>query len=453
MPELSGAPEKRYIWDEVTDSLALVGASKKEDEAIKGNESHFQSSRISKLYCPHGYLILNFYEALNPSQKMIFRKDYLRKVPPNEANVVILQDIKDLVLYLVTSPLTVQFINFFHLPIIDRFIRGLILYFQYYVDVWEEITEKRVATTKKAPNPLAGGGRLRRAEEMRTLRCVIGREYCEILLGHENGGCYHHMMASRKSGPTQTQSQGEKDLRIFEYLISLAHRIVWIALQRKYYNLIEVELHRLLRTDAFNTADRRSGGIANRFMLDDELRILQGPKMATGKKLLRNSPLPRQIVAQECDYRVLSLGIIKSADPRIIYLENALLAPEEKLAELGIKVGILGRSRDDFDIMLVSSDSEESIEEAEDEKDKWEKRKSSLTERILRSMQPDRSGTKMPGYGSEFEVADEFPTENIDWRCRGHNEDRERAREKWIAREMKQIVKYTDTISIVTTLD
>lgn len=151
---------------------------------------------------------------------------------------MILQDIKDLVLFLATSPMTVQFINFFHLPTVDRFLRALILYFQYYVDVWEEITEKRAATTKKAPNPLAGGGRLRRAEEMRILRCVVGREYCELLLGNDHGATYHHMMASRKSGATQTESQSEKDLRMFEHLIALGHRVVWIALQRKYYNLI-----------------------------------------------------------------------------------------------------------------------------------------------------------------------------------------------------------------------
>lgn len=167
-----------------------------------------------------------------------FRKRYLRKVSPSEPDVIILQDVKDLVLYLVTNPTTLQFINFFHLPLIDRFLRALIIYFQYYVDIWEEIAQKRAATVKKAPNPMAGGGRLRRAEEMRILRCVLGREYSELVVGSEETARYHHMMAGRKSGATVTQSQGEKDLRIFEVLIGMAHRVVWIALQRKYYNLI-----------------------------------------------------------------------------------------------------------------------------------------------------------------------------------------------------------------------
>lgn len=96
--------------------------------------------------------------------------------------------------------------------------------------------QERAATMKKAPNPLARGHRSRYAEELRALRCVLGREYADLILGCQSGPEYHHMMAGRKR--TITQSQGEKDLRIFEALISMAHRVVWIALQRKHYNLI-----------------------------------------------------------------------------------------------------------------------------------------------------------------------------------------------------------------------
>ena len=71
-------------------------------------------------------------------------------------------------------------------------------------------------------------------------------------------------------------------------------------------------MHRLFRTDAYNIADRRSDGMINRDMLENEIRILQGPKMPLRRKLLRNSPLPYQIVNDECDYRVLSLGRLNS---------------------------------------------------------------------------------------------------------------------------------------------
>lgn len=91
---------------------------------------------------------------------------------------------------------------------------------------------------KKAPNPLARGHRSLYAEEMRILRYILGREYIDLIAGCQSGSQYHHMMIGRKQLSAVIQSQGERDLRIFEVLISVAHRVIWIALQRKYYNLI-----------------------------------------------------------------------------------------------------------------------------------------------------------------------------------------------------------------------
>lgn len=49
----------------------------------------------------------------------------------------------------------------------------------------------------------------------------------------------------------------------------------------------------------------------------------------------------------------------KSKDPRIQYLDNAISAKEKDLRALGVKVGILGELRTDFDILLVRSGSED----------------------------------------------------------------------------------------------
>jgi hypothetical protein len=178
---------------------------------------------------------------------MKFRKHYQRKVKAQEADVIILQDIKDLVLFLLITPVSPQFINFLHLPIVDRFLRALILYFQHYIEIWERLMEERAATMKKAPNPLARGHRSQYAEDMQTLRCVLGREYVDLVLGCQDGPQYHHMMTTKKQTSIM-QSQGEKDLRMFEALISVAHRVVWIALQRKHFTLIGKNNGQLIAT-------------------------------------------------------------------------------------------------------------------------------------------------------------------------------------------------------------
>ncbi|KAL6432497.1 hypothetical protein ACFW04_006821 [Cataglyphis niger] len=385
---------------------------------------------------------------LNDSEKIRFRKHYLRKVAPSEPDVIILQDIKDLVLFLLLTPVSPQFIRFFHLAIVDRFLRALIIYFQHYVEIWEGLMQERAATMKKAPNPLARGHRSRYAEELRSLRCVLGREYADLILGCQSGPQYHHMMAGRKR--TITQSQGEKDLRIFEAFISTAHRVVWIALQRKHYNLIELELHRLLRTEAYNTAQRQSGSRLIQDMLEDDIRILHGShKIALKSRLLRNSPLPYELMYTDCDYRLLTLGILDidvRDDPQIDYLKHALLIEEEMLSLMNVKVGILGHNRSDYDIMLMPY--EEEIEPIEIDKKILEKRKIvSMVELAEQIPRIERVSLR--------ESLEELPMKELKISTKKYDKIRQIAQKKWILREIKRRERRMtiDTYSIVTTID
>lgn len=77
-----------------------------------------------------------------------------------------------------------------------------------------------------------------------------------------------------------------------------------------------------------------------------------------------------------------------SKDPRIVYLQTALLADEDKLAESGVKVGILGLSREDFDAMLVPMS--EGDEQGSKDSD-GEKRHSSVLGKLHRKMVRDKS--------------------------------------------------------------
>lgn len=73
----------------------------------------------------------------------------------------------------------------------------------------------------------------------------------------------------------------------------------------------ELELHRLLRTEAYNTAQRQSGSRLIQDMLKDDIRILHGLQTTLKtRKLLRNSPLPHELMYADCDYHLLSLGDI-----------------------------------------------------------------------------------------------------------------------------------------------
>lgn len=63
-------------------------------------------------------------------------------------------------------------------------------------------------------------------------------------------------------------------------------------------------------------------------------------------------------------------------DERILYLRNALMSKEDELHEWGIKVGILGENRDNYDLMLIPLEEEKGSEVQVSDKGTFELRKS-----------------------------------------------------------------------------
>ncbi|XP_035723900.1 uncharacterized protein LOC118442433 [Vespa mandarinia] len=441
--------QNRFIWDEVSEGLILPRVQKIDDEQIKRRTIQFEVIDPSEIYCPHNYLILNFHETLNPSQKIKFRKYYLRKVAPNEPDVIILQDIKDLVMFLLISPVSVKFINFFHLPVVDNFLRALIIYFQYYIEIWEKLMEERVATLKKAPNPLAGGHRIKYADELHILRCMLSKEYADLIVGCQDTIHYHHIISGKKRS-SMTQSQGEKDLRIFEVLIHISHRVVWIALHRKHFHLIESELHRLLRTEVYN----KKSGYTIKDMLESDIFVLHGPQIQSKRKLLKYSPLIEELIYSKCNFQVLSLGMIDvdTCDPRIAYLHNALLIEEEMLPKLGIKIGILGQERSNYDLMLMLLDSENSnhVENTSKTEKSYDK-KNNITNNLTQN-NPDcnQNIMRMPSFELQPALTEVFEVKKNDKSTRKYSKFREDARKKWIIRQIESHSKQLDTYSIMT---
>ena len=198
---------------------------------------NFSRSRIDDRGKPFNYLSSPHYTLATSQSK--FRKYYQRKLSSNGTNdVVLLQDVKDLVFFLLASPLNLEIIGFLHLGLVDRFMRALIIYLQHYLVTWQELGAKRAATAKRAANPLAGGARVERAEEMRALRLLLAREYADLLKGCEKEAKrYHHAGAGEM---THAQSRPEKDIRMFEGVIQFAHRVAWITLERKHKELMGI---------------------------------------------------------------------------------------------------------------------------------------------------------------------------------------------------------------------
>ncbi|XP_051159509.1 uncharacterized protein LOC127280515 isoform X2 [Leptopilina boulardi] len=429
---------KYFVWNEVTEGISLAGTSKLEEDQKKNRGKLKLSQKEIDIFCPHSYLVFNFQEALSTNQEIKFRKHFMRKSKSKENDIIYLQDVKNLVLYLTTNRISVQFINFFHLPIADCFLRALIIYFQYYLETWEEMMTTRNAIEKKIENPLAHGEQLKRANDLNCLRLILASEYSNLLIGSNYGEYYHHMMIDKKSF---IQSQHEKDLRIFETLLAISHQVIWIALQRKFYNLIEIELHRLFRNDSYNIAERKNPELMKNIK-DNERVELHGPKMRKRRKLLRNSSLPYQLLNSECDFRLLALDSLTSKDPRVIFFQNALHLEEDKLGELGIKVGILGMPRSNFDHLLLPISEPIKNEDEDLSQDQFFPWKINL----------EKSFEEIPNARPDFELNLKLEKKSKFYTSKKYNKSRKEERKKWIDRAIILATrKQKDIISTTTT--
>lgn len=74
-------------------------------------------------------------------------------------------------------------------------------------------------------------------------------------------------------------------------------------------NLLENEMNRLLRTEIFNFVSRRRARGVDSHSSSSENRVLRGPSNVEEKKLLHRSPIVKELILGEPDYRMLIIGI------------------------------------------------------------------------------------------------------------------------------------------------
>ncbi|XP_075223980.1 protein phosphatase 1 regulatory subunit 36-like [Lycorma delicatula] len=179
------------------------------------------------------HLKLKFLEVLDYYEQIQFRRHFMRKSKLYEKDVVILQDIKDVVFYLLLTPVPFKFIRFFHTAEVDNFLRGLILYFQYFLEIWDDV-QYRCQNVKKLKHPVGIEREMVVTQNLSQLRCIVARDYFLILLGAGSCKRFHHL--SNK----QNKSMGDRDFRLLENLFFFSIRVVWIALMRNNMSIIEV---------------------------------------------------------------------------------------------------------------------------------------------------------------------------------------------------------------------
>lgn len=170
-------------------------------------------------------------------EEMTFIRKFQRFSKSRDSDVIILQDIKDLVLFLASfDRLPKNFIDFFHANTTDEFLSDLIIYFAYFLKLWEFLLIGRdEASCESKQNPRnADTERIESllSEYLSQYRLMLARDYSKLLLGENDSSPFHHMKNKMNT------SYSEKDRNLFETLLSFSIEIVWIAMHRKKYKII-----------------------------------------------------------------------------------------------------------------------------------------------------------------------------------------------------------------------
>ncbi|XP_013134589.1 PREDICTED: uncharacterized protein LOC106100312 [Papilio polytes] len=328
-----------WVWDDSTQALIFI--------------SDLPPKPIETIQIPTKALTgaVEFRDDVDLIEQIRFRRRYQRKLKPGQPDVITLQDVKDIALF--TAPvnlLSPMLINMLHLPTTERFIRALIMYSQYYLQIADEMARRMLELEAKVRTPYCDMLENEFRDNLSDLRVLVGKEYSTMLIGGGDTRKFHHMGPQKKR-----KSLSDKDAHLFETLLRMTVQIVWLALGRKAFNQIELEINRIFKSETFNTVEHTLHTDYVAKMMNEEREALLGICLRRDKKLNTRSPLMNEVFChRDIDFRLLSLGVVKynQYSPRTLYMKRAVAGPEESLAEFGIVLGILGLPRSIFDTML-----------------------------------------------------------------------------------------------------
>ncbi|XP_067627613.1 protein phosphatase 1 regulatory subunit 36-like [Eurosta solidaginis] len=290
----------------------------------------------------------NFRKTLNQLEELIFRQEFQRSDLTHDADVIVVQDIKNLVLFLAPSDIiTKDFINFLHTFTVDRFLRALIIYFEYYLKMVEFVLIRRDEISgEKAQIQSEDTNEIKRiySAQLTQHRLLLAREYSVIIMGENEMKPYYHIT------PIVNISNSIKDKRFHEAFLAFSTQVVWIAMHRRAFDYIDSEMNRLFRSEHFKL--KRYAHIN---FTAAEANMLYGKNYRRVNYRAQNSPLIQELdhVASE-NLPMLWIGERKyrGTDLRIHQMELEYIVPDSQLALIDVCHGILGHPKKIYNTAL-----------------------------------------------------------------------------------------------------
>lgn len=282
-----------------------------------------------------------FKRSITPAEELLFETQFRRGSCSRDGDVVTIQDIKDVVLFLAKPKrLTATFIDFFHTETVDTFLNDLVIYFEYYLQLLEFMVIRRDEMRGpewKLRSTDSDCVEYMLSEYMTQYRILLGRSYSRIILGQGDVRTFHHMANGMH------QSYSGKDQLFTELFFACCKQFVWIAHHRRVQNEIDYEFDRLFRSEYFQLD--RNGTKFCRSLAAHERRLLYGRADVKMQVFRQQSPLILELMRMRTQHlEVLWLADHKyeGHDLRMQQLEYEYTLPDAQLFLANVQHGILG---------------------------------------------------------------------------------------------------------------
>ncbi|XP_037725284.1 protein phosphatase 1 regulatory subunit 36 [Drosophila subpulchrella] len=286
-----------------------------------------------------------FLRTIDQEEELIFRQAYVRDSSTYDFDTLVINDVRDLVLFLMPSEfLTYRFVEFMHRPAVHRLIHALIIYFEYFLRMVEFVLIRR--------DELADQIQSDQTIEMKKIfsiylsqyRLLVARNYSVILKGEGDMANYYHLKEIVNISDTS------RDRIFHEQFLAVTTQIVWICMHRRAYNVIEMEMNRLFRSDHFVMTRPEYLSFT-----PAERSLLYGRNNKIVNYRTQVSPLIQELehVAEE-DMPILWIGERKyrGTDVRIAEMELEYIVPGPQLRMIDVAHGILGHPKDLYNTIL-----------------------------------------------------------------------------------------------------
>lgn len=285
-----------------------------------------------------------FWRTVSERHELLFQTKFQRARSTRDGDRILIQDIKDVVLFFVKpKQLSPAFIDFFHTETVDNFLNALVIYFEYYLKLLEFMAVRRDEmrhSEMKTRSPDSDVVEHMLSEHMMQYRIMLARSYSRIVLGVGDVQRFHHMANGMR------RSYGESDRRFNELFFPCCQRFVWIAHHRRVPEEINYEFDRLFRSEYFQMSRHASKLCQN--LSDAERRLLYGRNNVAMQQFSQQAPVILELMRMEPKHAPLlwlTDRRYEGDDCRVKQLELEYTVAEAQLYMANVQHGILGHPR------------------------------------------------------------------------------------------------------------